>query len=65
MIVIEDVLKYSNDNFLILVKISIFFSLCVIDYLNDFNVIFYDNCDFNKCFRRFFNKILFDYNNLK
>lgn len=65
MTVTKDALKHSNDNFSIPAKISTSFSLCMTDYPNDLNVTSNDNCDLNKCSKRFLNKTLPDHNNLK
>lgn len=65
MTVTEDALKHSNDNSSIPAKISTSFSPCMTDYPNEPNVTSHDNCDLNKCSRRFLNKTLPDHKNLK
>lgn len=65
MTVTKDALKHSNDNFSIPAKISTSFSSCMTDYPNDLNVTSNDNCDLNKCSKRFLNKTLPDHNNLR
>lgn len=62
MTVTKDALKHSNDNSS---KISTSFSSCMTDYPNDLNVTSNDNCDLNKCSKRFLNKTLPDHNNLR
>lgn len=63
MTVTKDALKHSNDNSSIPAKIST--SFCMTDYPNDLNVTSNDNCDLNKCSKRFLNKTLPDHNNLR
>lgn len=65
MTVTKDALKHSNDNSSIPAKISTSFSSCMTDYPNDLNVTSNDNCDLNKCSKRFLNKTLPDHNNLR
>lgn len=65
MTVTKDALKHSNDNSSIPAKISTSFSLWMTDYPNDLNVTSNDNCDLNKCSKRFLNKTLPDHNNLR
>lgn len=65
MTVTKDALKHSNDNSSIPAKISSSFSSCMTDYPNDLNVTSNDNCDLNKCSKRFLNKTLPDHNNLR
>lgn len=65
MTVTKDALKHSNDNSSIPAKISTSFSSCITDYPNDLNVTSNDNCDLNKCSKRFLNKTLPDHNNLR
>lgn len=65
MTVTKDALKHSNDNFSIPAKISTSFSSCMTDYPNDLTVTSNDNCDLNKCSKRFLNKTLPDHNNLR
>lgn len=65
MTVTKDALKHSNDNSSIPAKISTSFSSCMTDYPNNLNVTSNDNCDLNKCSKRFLNKTLPDHNNLR